>query len=150
MQMDYVREAIKYLESYNDLEKSKENLAMTIRELKAITGEKPANLNGMPHGSSSINFDDKLINNMYRLQVAEKNFKDTVKEMKRIDKILEELDKDIGEGKHGTLLRKWFIENETKEKIAEDLNISVRHAFRIKNVAIRRLAIQLHGINAVK
>lgn len=148
--MDYVREAIEYLKSYNDLEKAKNNLAVTIRELRDVTGIKTVNLDGMPPGGSGAGFDDVMINNMYRLQVAEKNLKDTIRNMRRIEKILEDLNQGVGNEPHGKLLRLWFIENFTKEKIAEILDVSVRHVFRMKNIAIRRLAIQLHGINVIK
>jgi DNA-directed RNA polymerase specialized sigma subunit len=148
--MDYVREAIEYLKSYNDLEKAKDNLSVTIRELRAITGVKTVNLDGMPPGGSGAGFDDVMINNMYKLQVAEKNLKDTIRDMKRIESILEDLNQGVDNELHGKLLRLWFIENYTKEKIAEILDVSVRHVFRMKNIAIRRLAIQLHGINVIK
>ena len=148
--MDYIREAIDFLKSYNDLAKAKDNLSIDIQELRADTGEKSFTMDGMPHGGNGSGFDDHVINKLYRLQVSEKNYKETVKCMAKIDRILEELTEGEGNEMHGKLLRLWFIENRSKENISEELNISVRHVFRIKNIAIRRLAIQLHGINVIK
>lgn len=148
--MDYVREAIEYLKSYNDLARAKENLMTDIRELKAVTGEISANLDGMPHGGGGSGYDDRVINKLYRLQVAEENYKETVKNMTKIEKVLDDLNEGFDNELHGKLLRMWFIENKTKEDIADELFISVRHVFRIKNQAIRRLAIQLFGIRVIK
>lgn len=148
--MDYIREAIEYLKSYNDLEKAKDNLSIEIRELRANTGEKTVNLDGMPHGSNCSGLSDYVVNNLYKLQIAERNYKETIRCMARIDRILEELNEGNRNEMHGQLLRMWFIENRSKESIAEALNISVRHIFRMKNIAIRRLAIQLYGIRVIK
>lgn len=148
--MDYIREAIEYLKSYNDLVKARDNLSIEIRELRANTGEKSVNLDGMPHGSNGSGLSDYVVNNLYKLQIAERNYKETIRCMARIDRILEELNEGKRNEMHGQLLRMWFIENRSKELIAETLNISVRHIFRMKNIAIRRLAIQLYGIRVIK
>lgn len=148
--MDYIREAIEYLKSYNDLAKAKENLMNEIRELRADTGEKSINFDGMPHGGDGTGYDDHIINKLYKLQIAEKNYRETVKSMAKIDKILEELSQGEDNEKHGKLLRLWFIEGKKIFEIADELDISDRHVFRVKNIAIRRLAIQLFGINVIK
>lgn len=148
--MDYVREAIEYLKSYKDLEAAKQNLLLEIRELRASGDSKAINMDGMPHGSRDGGFDDHIVNKMYKLQHAEKSYKETIRTLSKIDKILEEISHGDGNEKHGKLLRMWFIENNKINEIAETLDISDRHVFRVKNVAIRRLAVRLFGINVIK
>lgn len=143
--MDYVREAIEYLRSYNDLEKALKNLNEEILKLNTdLKCVKEIDYSGMPHGSGNETPDDMLVNKLYRKQKAIEEYGQTKKAIGRIDKVLEGLSED-----ESRVLKMWFIDNARRDDIAEALHCSEPNAYRIKNRAIRKLAIQLFGIKGL-
>jgi DNA-directed RNA polymerase specialized sigma subunit len=148
--MDYVREAIEYLRSYNDLKSALENLGCEVRELRAMfPGDKAMVISSEPHGSGGSGMDDAVLNKLYKLKKAEEEYSSTKHKIKQIDSILKQLSNKPGYELHEQVLRMWFIENMRAEDIAVRVNVSERHVFRIKNIAIRRLAVLLFGIAVI-
>lgn len=148
--MDYIREAIEYLKSYKDLQASLENLSFEIKELNAvIPGDKSIELDGMPHGSGSSLPDDAIVNKLFRLQKAKEEYVKTKKAIDHMDKVLAGLSDSEEHKIHEKVLRLWFLENRRADDIGKQINCSERHVFRIKNIAIRRLAVQLFGIKVI-
>jgi hypothetical protein len=147
--MDYLREAIEHLRSYNDLNFALQNLSREINDLKATMPDvKAIEITGMPPGGGSGTADDILINKMYRLQMAEKEYKATYKAVKKIDQVLNDISKDDCE-KYGQLLRLWFIQHRSKDEIAEELTYYERQIYRIKDIALKKFAIQYFGIDVI-
>jgi DNA-directed RNA polymerase specialized sigma subunit len=147
--MDYLREAIEHLRSYNDLNFALQNLSREINDLKATMPDvKAIEITGMPPGGGSGTADDILINKMYRLQMAEKEYKATYKAVKKIDQVLKDISKDEGE-KYGQLLRMWFVQRRSKDEIADELTYSERQIYRIKDIALKKFAIQYFGIDVI-
>jgi hypothetical protein len=148
--MDYIKEAIEHLRSYNDLQFALQNLSKEITELKATMPDvKAIEITGMPPNEGSSAADDNLINKLYRLQVAEKEYKTTIKAVRKVDQVLEDISKTDGCDKYGKLLRLWFVEHWGKDDIANELTYSERQLYRIKDIALRKFAIQYFGINVI-
>jgi len=148
--MDYKKEAENQLREYNDLLDSVENLKGEIAEIDAqLTSIKNTDYSGMPHGSGSGLPDDRLVNKLYRKQKATEELKSTLRTIKRIDKVLGNLSKGEGNEKHEQVLRLFYLKNIRGQALEEALECSERHAYRLKGIAIRRLAIQLFGIKGL-
>jgi hypothetical protein len=148
--MNYIKEAEDYLRNYNDLVKSVDNLKTEISEINAeLTCIKNIDYSGMPHGSGSGLFDDRLVNKLYRKQKAEEELKKTVKAIHRINTVLKGLSEGEGNEKHEQVLRLFYIEGARGQALEEALECSERHCYRLKGIAIRRLAIQLFGIKGL-
>lgn len=152
--MDYKREAADYLRCYKDLKISLDNLKDEIRELKLeIPGDVAISLNDMPGGSGPHLPDDEILNKMCRLEKAKEEYIATKKKLEKMDKIIGGLSSE-GNECYEKVLRMWFIDNGDKgkpdvEKIAKELNYTERHVYRIKGIALRKFAIQLHGVKVI-
>ncbi|QAT40853.1 DUF1492 domain-containing protein [Clostridium sp. JN-9] len=148
--MDYVKEAENYLRSYNDLTSSVDNLKREISEINAeLACIKNTDYSGMPHGSGSRLPDDILVNKLYRKQKAIEELKKTSRAINRIDYVLKKLSEGEGNEKHEKVLRLFYIEGARGQALEEALECSERHCYRLKGIAIRRLAVQLFGIKGL-
>lgn len=148
--MDYVKEAENYLRSYNDLTSSVDNLKREISDINAeLTCIKNIDYSGMPHGSGSGLPDDLLVNKLYRKQKAVDELKKTIRAISRIDYVLKKLSEGEGNEKHEKVLRLFYIEGARGQALEEALECSERHCYRLKGIAIRRLAVQLFGIKGL-
>lgn len=151
--MDYIREAVEYLKSYKDMKISLKNLKDEIRELGLeIPGDTAISFSDMPGGSGPHLPDDKIINKMCRLEQAKEEYIATKKKLEKMDKIIAKL--SYGGNKcYEKVLRMWYIDNGDKkpdaEEIAKELNYTERHVYRIKGIALRKFAIQLHGVKVI-
>lgn len=151
--MGYIREAIEYLKSYNDLQFAVINLKEEIQKLDAELKGSAICYKDMPGGSGAINADDVLINKIYRKAQAEKEWRTSTSIIKRIDRILEELSKGEGNENHGEIIRRCFIDRQGSrdiDDIADEFKYSRRQFYRIRQTALRRLAVQLFGINVIR
>jgi len=148
--MDYIKEAENRLRNYNDLVDSVDNLKQELYELNAeLTNVKDINYSGMPHGSGGLLPDDRLVNKLYRKQKAIEELKKTLKAIKRMDNVLKNLSNGEGNEKHEKVLRLFYIEGARGHALEEALDCSERHCYRLKGIAIRRLAVQLFGIKGL-
>ena len=150
--MDYIKEAENYLKYYNDLYKSIEIMKKRRRYLIYGTGPKsPSTINYDITGIHSSGKYDEMINIIYEIQRIDDSIKETSEELKKIDEILDDISKDPECEFYGPVLRKWYIEKVPKEEIAEQIGYSSRQSiYTIKNLAIRKFAIRMFGIEALK
>lgn len=148
--MDYIREAIEHLRSYNDLQFALQNLSREIAELKATMPDvKAIEITDMPKGGGPAGADDILVNKVYRLQMAKTEYKTAYRAVKKIDQTLEDISLQKGCETFGGLLRAWFIQHRDKEDISLELGYSERQIYRIKDIALRKFAIQYFGIDVI-
>lgn len=152
--MNYIKEAEKYLYYYNELYRSLEHMRKERAKLIAKS---------CPSSNIVTKFDltevranahhDEAINDLYKIKVLSENIAETEKALAEVDKILEEISKDPGCELYGEVLRKWYIEKIPKEEIAEEIGYSEnsrQSIYNIKNAAIRKFAVRLFGIGALK
>lgn len=144
--MDYIREAIEVLRAYNDYQKSIINLQEEILIIDTELQGSAISYKENPGGSGIVNKDDIVLNKIYRKSEALKELKATSMKVQRIDRILQDISQDDECKNYGIVLRRWFIESADKECIANDLGYSIRQLYNIKNKAIKKFAIHLHGI----
>jgi len=151
--VNYIKEAEKYLYYYNELYRSLEHMR---RERSRLIGK------SCPSSDVVAKFDltgvrasahDEAINDLYKIKVLTENIAETEKALAEVDKILEEISKDPGCELYGEVLRKWYIEKIPKEEIAEEIGYSEnsrQSIYNIRNAAIRKFAVRLFGIGALK
>jgi predicted nucleic acid-binding Zn-ribbon protein len=153
MELDYKREAIELLKSYYDWQKSIQNMTDELRTINSsITAMKTVEITDMPQGRSSINYDDRINNLIFRKGIVEKNLKRTYKEVQIIDQILKGLEdtaKDDREKKHAKLLRCWFIEGSKIEDMMKEFICSKTELYRLRDDAVKRFAKQRFGLPVV-
>lgn len=150
--MDYIREAIEYLKSYKDTQMSIINLREEITKLDAELKGSAITYTDMPGGGGIIPADDIMLNKIYRKSQAEKQLKESAATIRRIDRILKDLNSDNNE-KHGDMLRKSFIarlSNKDIDELADEFGYSRRQFYRVREKALKRFAIQLFGISVIK
>ena len=87
-----------------------------------------------------------LFNNLLELQ---ENRELTVQQLREIDETLEAISRQEKCEYYGRILRLWYIEGITKERIAEFLNYSEKSVYNKRKLAIEKLAVQLFGVKAV-
>lgn len=148
--MDYIREAIEYLKSYKDLQMAVINLKEEIQKLDAELKGSAITYKDMPGGSGALQSDDVMLNKLFRLQQCKLKYAESYREIKRIDRILEGLSEGEGNEKHTAILKRTFIDGGDIDVIADELGYSRRQYYRVRNVALRRFAVQLFGIAVIK
>lgn len=142
--MNYIRETIEYLRNYDNIMNATVNLQERLMELEAaLDGYKAIDYSGMPKGGSTAH-DDRLCNLIFNrdrtLELLNANLDAELKIKDVIDKLDEETKK---------ILVMAYIQNKGENKIMSDLSVSRRTYYRMKNEAIRKLAVQLFGIRVV-
>lgn len=143
--MDYIREATERLRYLKDLYKANENLRDTILDLRLKCQGKEITLDGMPAGSSSINYDDTVVNNMFKLQESEERLQENKAEIKKINKELSGL-----EEQDRNLLIMWYVDDVDIQEMCKRFICSQTELYRRRSRVIRQFARQLFGIRVIK
>lgn len=144
--MDYIRETVNVIRNYDNIEKSIENLQYKLEDNKyKLQGYKETVISDMPKGSGASEPDDGLCNLLYEQKVLEDNLRSTKKQYANINKLLNGLADD-----EKKLIVKAYCSEQTDTDIANDLNISRQALYTKKRKLIKKLAIQLWGINALQ
>lgn len=150
--MNYIKEAENYLYHYADLYKSIENMDREISKLVRDSG--PKDIKAMQYDADKVQTSckqDEAFNTLFKIQTLTASRKETKKKLSEIEKLLKELSKDEGCELYGQVLRKWYIERIPKEDIAEQIGYSSRQSiYTLKSKAIRKFAIRLFGLEALK
>ena len=149
--MNYIREAETVLKHYQDLYQSIENMNEQICQLT---------LKGCPKHITAVMQDevgirtgrhDDTINVLFEIQTLNENKLKTQEELDKVNAILDGLSKESGCELYKVVLWKWYIERVPKEDIAEQIGYSSRQSiYGVRNLAIRKFAIRLFGIEALK
>lgn len=151
--MDYVREAEKVLYHYRDLKFALQNLEHQIEKLifqSAPADAKGANIEitGVKHSRH-----DDALNTLFKLKVLTENKEKTAAELKKIDQLLDAIERDPDCEYYAQVLRLWYIERTPKEEIAGLIGYSPasrQSIYNIKDKAIRKFAIMYFGLGALK
>jgi hypothetical protein len=152
--MNYIKEAENVLWYYNDLYRSIENIDREIA--RVVRKQGPSNLTAIAidiTGVSGGGGQDEAINMVYKIQTLTGNRERTQTELGEVDRILNDISQEPGCEYYGRVLRKWYIERVPKEEIAKQIGYSPssrRSIYDIKGKAIRKFAVTLFGIEAVK
>lgn len=149
--MNYIREAEQILYYYKDLYKSITNIDRQISRLVAKAG--PTNLTAIAVEEVKVSGGgqhDETINVLFELQrlVEEKN--KTRKELEKLDHMLNGLGDASGCEHYEIVLREWYIEQTPRHEIALKIGYAERNVYKIKHRAIRKFAVRMFGIDALK
>ncbi|NTW04546.1 MAG: hypothetical protein HGA27_00325 [Peptococcaceae bacterium] len=93
---------------------------------------------------------DETLNVLCELQMLIENKKKTEEGFAEINNILLDISQDDNCEHYGKVLRMWYIERLSKEVIAEELFCGIRTVYYLRDAAIRKFAIRLFGIDALK
>lgn len=151
--MDYVREAEKVLYHYRDLKFALQNLEHQIEKL--IFQSAPADAKGANIEITGIKsgYHDDAYNSLFKLKVLTENWDKTEEEIKKIDSLLDAIEKEPGCEYYTQVLRLWYIEKIPKEEIAGLIGYSPasrQSIYNIKDKAIRKFAVMYFGLGALK
>lgn len=92
---------------------------------------------------------DDAYNLLFKIKVLTDKIQKTEKQLEDVERILKEISQDQGCELYGDILRKWYIDRVPREEIAEDTRYCKRNIYNIRDKAIRKLAINLFGLDAV-
>lgn len=151
--MDYIREAEKVLRHYRDLKYALDNLRHQIEIIIKRYGPSDAKIAQLDETGIKCGHYDNTLNDMFKLQVLSENEKKTAEEIKKIDEILNQIEKEPGCEYYSQVLRLWYIEKVPKEEIAGLIGYSPnsrQSIYNIKDQAIRKFAVMYFGIGALK
>ncbi len=149
--MNYIREAENRLWYYRDLQRSIDEMSQRIGKLISRAG--PADLSAMVLDGSGVHSQrvDDTLNILFEIKRLTELRQETNTALAEIDNILTRFDKEPDCKFYGAVLRKWYIERVPKEDIAREIGYSSkRSVYEIKNRAIRKFAVMLFGIEALK
>lgn len=149
--MNYIKEAESYLWYYHDLYRSIENIDRQIARLIAKASPKMISAIRFDETGVKAGHYDDTLNVLFEIQKLTEAKAETQAALAEVEKILEEISQEPGCELYGQVLRKWYIEKVPKEDIASEIGYSSRRSvYEIKNRAIRKFAVRLFGIEALK
>lgn len=149
--MNYIREAENVLKHYKDIYQSIENMDRQIGKLVSNAGPSTGSAVKLDESGIRSGKFDATINLLFEIQTLTNNKAKTQEELEEINIILDELSLEPGCGLYKTVLWKWYIERVPKEDIAKQIGYgSKQSVYNIRNVAIRKFAIRLFGIEVLR
>lgn len=149
--MNYIKEAEQRLKYYGDLYKSIEHMNREISRLIYQAGPKSNSKSIVDITKIPDSAKDETYNILFKIQTLVNSKTKTEKELEKIDSVLRDISQDEGCEYYGEVLRKWYIERVPKEYIAHDIGYSSRRSiYTVRAKAIRKFAVRLFGLNALK
>lgn len=150
--MNYIKEAENVLEHYTDLEYSMKNIEKRIIKLKYSGAPKELKASVLDDICIKVTpKHDETINILCELKILVDERCDVIKQLDEIDKFLQELSEDEGCELYGKVLRMWYIDKFSKEKIAGELFYECKQSvYNIRNKAIRKFTVRWFGITGLK
>lgn len=141
--MDYLKEAANELRNHSDLKQAVENLKEEIEYINSqLMNVKGQNLEDVP-GGGSVNADDRICNLIFKKQIKEAAYNDTLKALEITESVLKKLDID------GRLLERAFIDNAPPWVLEDEFQYSNRQLHRKRKAALKRFAIHKFGIKSI-
>lgn len=148
--MNYIKEAENRLTYYHDLQKSIDEMTRQIARLVAKASPKQLKAAALDDTGVRSGRHDTTMNIIFEIQRLQESLRDTKKGFIEIDAILDEISQGEGCENYGNLLRMWYIQRISKEVIAEQFNCSIRKVYYDKDAAIRKFAVRIFGMAALK
>jgi len=146
---DYIEQAERVLEFYQDMKLAVENMDRQIRRLSLSTC--PRNMRASVIDETGVRGSRNdntgfLFNNLLEMQ---ENRELTVQQLREIDETLEAISRPEKCEYYGRILRLWYIEGKTKERIAELMNYSEKSVYNKRKLAIEKFSVQMFGSAAL-
>lgn len=142
--MDWKREAIDELRSYQNRKAAIVNIADQIKDLETeITAIRSASADGRHVAGGSNGRDDALVNNIVKRERLTESMRLTENRVRRVDRVMGQLsDRDR------CVLQRFYIAPRVGgvESLCEELHIEKTTAYRWKDCALRNFTITMYGI----
>lgn len=149
--MNCIREAENYLRYYRELRKSVEHADRMIGQLLHQTAPRIPGAVAMDLTGVRAPQSHDTLNQIYQLQKWQEMKELTLIEVEKVDDVLAAICQDSGCERYKDVLVMWYVAKLDKEEIAEKLGYSHRQSvYEIKNKAIRKFAVALFGVTALK
>ncbi|BBB91042.1 MAG TPA: hypothetical protein PKA28_10755 [Methylomusa anaerophila] len=148
--MDYIKEAEKRLWHYRDLEKSIEQMNCDIARI--VSRSSPSELNAVAMDITGIRSGktDEAFNILLELKTLSESKKKTEEEIDQIAEILKDISKEKDCKLYGKVLYSWYVKRKDRDEIAKEIGYSVRQVYNIRDEAIRKFAVRILGIEALR
>lgn len=138
------------LKHYKGLERSVQNLDQRINSLVRRASPRPLKAIDIEEMIKAGGKKDTTLNLLFEIKVLMDTRDETKEELSRIDKVLEDIEKEPGCKFYTPVLRAWYIDKTPKEDIAKEIGYSSRQSiYDIKNAALRKFAVELFGIKSL-
>ena len=148
--MNYIKEAENRLWYYRDLQGSTIEMQRQINRIVGRSGPQALTAIHLDDTGVKSGRHDETINTLFEIQRLQAAIERTQEEFGEINQLLDGISQEQGCELYGMVLQKWYIERQTKEAIARDINYSsIQTVYDIKNKAIRKFAVRLFGIEAL-
>ena len=151
--MDCIREAENYLRYYRELTKSIEHADRMIGQLTWQTAPKPMGAVSMDVTGVRASQSHDTLNQFFQLQRWQELRQLTLAEMAKVEDVLNTICQDPGCERYKDVLIMWYVEKQEKEDIARSIGYSEtsrRIVYEMKTEAIRKFAVALFGVTALK
>lgn len=148
--MNYIKEAENRLTYYRELQRSVDEMTRRIARLVAKAGPEQLRAAVLDDVGVSSGRHDTTLNIILEIQKLQESLLETKKGLFEIDAILDEISHGEGCENYGKLLRMWYMQRASKEIIAEQLCCSIRKVYYDKDAAIRKFAVRIFGMAALK
>lgn len=149
--LNYIREAEQRLRYYSDLYKSIQNIDKQLARLISKSGPQMIKAIQVDERGVKAGQHDDTLNTLLELQKLTETKNNTLKALEEINEILDDISKEPGCQYYGLVLRKFYVEREQVQDIADEIGYSSRQTvYDIKNKAIRKFAVRLFGLDALE
>lgn len=144
LSIDYIKQTEYFLENIDRVEESIDNTKVRLREINSklddCFGE--ISYDGQPKGSGGVS--DQVANLLINKEYVIDELMYTQEKVNMLYAAIERLG-----GEEKAIIEKWYLQGYRANDICKALNISDSTLFRIKKEALRKIAIELHGINVL-
>lgn len=144
--MDYIKEAENYLRHYKELKSSIKHAEHEIAKLKWKS--RPGEVSAVSNDITGVTADHpgNTLNEMYQLQKWQDVRDESNREMQHVENLLAGM-----EEKERKVLEMWYVQRMDKYDIAAELGYNSKQpVYNTRNKAIKKFAVILFGINALK
>jgi hypothetical protein len=145
----WIRDAEQILWHVGDLRQSVENMDKQIVILVARAG--PRELGAVDlEAAIGSGKQDETINIIYEIKQLTDNRDLTIAFLAKVEDVLEAIDAEESCREYVPVLRAWYFDRTTKERIAENVGYSHRNSiYEIRRRALRKFAIKMFGLGAL-
>lgn len=148
--MDYIKEAENYLRHYKELKSSIKHAEHEIAKLKWKS--RPGEVSAVSNDITGVTADHpgNTLNEMYQLQKWQEFRDGSLREIEHIESILDGISQTRETERYKDILDMWYVKQMDKVDIGVELDCSDRHVYRLKERALKKFAVGLFGISALK
>ncbi len=148
--MNCIREAENYLRYYRELHKSIEHADYMISKLSWKTAPKEMSAVSIDITGIRAGKPCNTLNQMYQLQIWQEMKDRTLAEIEKVESILNFISQEQGCERYRDILYMWYVEKKSMMFIAENVQYTERHLWRLKKEIIQKFAVALFGVTALQ